>query len=154
MIVAPTHCFFILNLVEDAATSATAFFSEGAAADITTVSLISKDFESDIDATHKLDTSIALIRDSLHTSGDIEVNETFNPIYLPQSMHAIDDLLSLDIRTDNLNFTGFNGSPYVIRTVEVLNNNMPLMDAKIQYYPFELPNYTELVWKQENTSVN
>jgi hypothetical protein len=154
MIVAPTRCFFVLNLVEDAATSASAFFSEGASGDITSVSLVSKDFESDIDAVHKLDTSIAAVRDSVHTSGNIEINDAFNPLYLPHSMGDIDDLLSLDLRTDNFNFTGFSGSPYVIRIVQVLNDEMPLMDARLQYHPFELPNYTELVAKQENTSVN
>ena len=146
MIIAPTPCYFLLKAEGDAAAQLVAELSPGTATDIDSVILVSSDFDSDISAVNSMTRSIQHIQDCTQLPAtSLTTKEQYNPLYLPGNMEVLDEMLNLDARTDNIRFVGMNGNPYTLKIVEVLNDGDPLITAKLEYRPFDIPAYSDIV---------
>lgn len=143
MIVAPTPCFFIVKAEGEAAAQLIAEVEPKVAHDIETVILISADFESDISAVNSMDRSVGhLVSISSDTSA---TKETYNPLYIPSDMASVDEMLVLEPRADGIRFSGMAGNPFMLKMVEVTEKDEPLITAKIEYRPFDIPSYSDIV---------
>jgi len=146
MIIAPTSCFFVLRAEGEAAAHMMELLSPSAAADIDAAILVSQDFDSDIAAVHGLDESIAQLRFQMPVHADrVKIEETYNPLYIPGTVDDIDDMLQTNERNDSAQFIGMNGSPFVLKTIEIYDGDDSLISGKIEYRPFELPSYNDIV---------
>lgn len=154
MIVAPTSCYFMLKIEGEAATQLISEISPGAGSDIVTAMLASADFESDLYAVNNLDKTIEYIRSQTARSDTETTVEKYNPLYIPGEMGMVDEALNLDSRTDGIRFVGFNGNPFILKTVEVSDGDTQLIIAKVEYRPFEIPTYSELVLSRDPSKIN
>jgi hypothetical protein len=146
MIIAPTSCFFILRAEGEAAAHMMDLMSPSAAADIDAAILVSRDFDSDIAAVHGLDESIAQLRLQMPVHIDrVKIEEKYNPLYFPGTVDDVDEMLQTNERNDSARFIGMNGSPYVLKTIEIYDGEDSLISGKIEYRPFELPTYNDIV---------
>ncbi len=152
MIIAPTPCYFTGLATDEAAQAIMMEISPAAAADITEVSLISADFESDITALNNLDGTIKHVNEVL--DGDVHVDEKFNPLYIPAPMEDVDSLLELNVRSDGVRFTGFGGDPFALKMVDVRRDDQSIVMFTARYHPFDLPLYTEIVEAHDRFSLN
>lgn len=151
MIVAPTSCFFLVKAQGEAAVQVVSSISPGAANDIESVILLSSDFKSDIDAANKMHASIdSISKQSLIPEHLLQTTEQYNPLYIPSEPSAVDEMLQLDARTDGIKFTGMHGNPFTFKTVEILQNFSPVIQGKIEYHPFDLPSYSEIIQEDIN----
>lgn len=141
----------MVRAVDEAAQHIAAHFSKGAALDITEVTLNSEDFEYDIGALVSLDAVIKQVADGIEGA---EVKEKFNPLFLPQRMEEVDEVLDLQLKNDGVRFTGMDGNPFTIKMVDMRRDEEPLLLGKAQYHPFELPSYTEIVDTHERIHIN
>lgn len=151
MITAPTASFYILKADDEVASSIAAFFSEAAAADITRALVISRDFDSDIEATGALDGTIKVLSSELPS---LQLDEKFNPLYLPTKIEKVDEVIQLESQTGGYTFTEFGGNPYVFKAVEAKREDEPILVGRVQYHPFELPAYMELVDANSEVRLN
>ena len=150
MIVAPTPCYFTGLAVDEAAQLLMMEISPAAAADITELTLVSIDFDSDIEALNNLD--ITVNRANTAISGD--VSEVFNPLYVPSEIEDVDNLLDLHLRSDSITFTGFAGDPFTVKMVDIKRDEMSVVTFTARHHPFELPSYTEIVDANDRFNFN
>lgn len=150
MITAPTPCYFTGLATDEAAQALMFEISPGAAADITELTLLSEDFDSDIAALNLLDGTIKHVNEVVEG----EVTEKFNPLYIPSTMEDVDSLLDINIRNDGLRFTGFGGDPYALKMVDVKKDEQKLVMFTARYHPFDLPLYTEIVEAHDRFNLN
>jgi len=150
MIDAPSACFFTIKVMDEAAQQLATEISPAASADITEVLLVSNDFEYDINALVDLDTAVNHVRQAISASNQqLSISEEFNPLYLPAGLEKLDELLELQIRSDNFRFTGFNGNPFTIKLINVNSVDHPVLTAQAQYHPFNLPSYSDILQRNE-----
>jgi hypothetical protein len=152
MITPPTSCYFVVQLDGEGAADLITSISPGAGADIEQAVMMSADYESDLYALNNLDASIRYIREHTVLSG--ELTEKFNPLYIPSSIESMDEVLSLDMRHDGVRFAGMLGNPYILKMVEIASDEGTNLLAKIEYRPFELPGYADMVSLKQNTRLN
>ena len=151
MITAPSNAFYILNAQGEAAELITALFSPGVMGDIVDVSVLSCEFTNDIAPIHELQTSIDIIKCGL--TSELVESMVFNPLYMPMPIEALDDSLEIDARSENIGFTGMNGSPYTLQLIEIKSQDAPLISAHVSYKPFDMPSY-EFIMEKQNTLLN
>lgn len=147
----PVPCFFTISAVDEAAHAVMGLLSPSVALDITEVSLRSDDFEHDIGALLEMDRSV---EEASLALPKVVVSENFNPLFLPVKMEKVDELLDLHAQTDAVRFTGMDGNPFTIKLVNVKRDGSTLITAKVQYHPFDLPSYSEIVEAHERTRLN
>ncbi len=152
MINAPTACYFTVLATGEGAQALVMEISPGAAADIVEVSLLSEDFDSDIQALQRLDGTIKHVNEML--SGELQVEERFNPLYIPSKIEDVDEMLDIHLRNDGLRFTGFGGDPFTLKLVDVKRDDEQLAVFTARYHPFELPLYTEIMEAHDNFQLN
>lgn len=150
MIEAPTLCYLQASTQGEAAQDMMMRFAPEIALDIEEIKLTSVDFESDIQAINHLDETVK----SLVTSKAVNVEEDFNPLYIPAPMSAIDALLDEGSSEDMMKFTAFGGDPFVLKQVKVTHNNDQIALVSVKYYPFELPSYADLSEQHERFHIN
>ncbi len=141
----------MVKAIDEAAQAVASRFSTSVAADVIEVTLASDDYEHDIPALLNMDAVVKQVTDELPA---VEVTERFNPLFIPQKMGELDEMLELQIRNDAVRFTGLDGSPFTIKLTDVKSDDSTLVMAKTQYHPFELPSYTEIVDAHEQTYLN
>jgi hypothetical protein len=152
MIVAPTSCYFVIKAEGEAAAAVILEVSPTTGHDITTAILVSADFETDILAVNYMDKAMARI---IAGSGpDIETTVRYNSLYIPGPMEAIDDLLNLDPRNDGIRFVGMSGNPFLLKTVEAKSGDENVVTAKVEYRPFDIPGYNEMVESNAKMRLN
>lgn len=147
MIIAPTSSFYVIRASFEAAEMITSVFSPGSMSDITGVIVLSKDFTNDIEPINELDNSLTIIKDGM--GFPILENVQFNPLYIPMSIDELDDALEVHQKDDNVQFTGMDGNPFAVKTIEISGtNNEPLIAASVNYHQFQLPAYEVIMEKQ------
>jgi len=144
MIIAPTPCYFVIKAEGEAASHVICEVSPLTGNDIITAVLVSAEFDSDIQAVHHMDTATAHIA-AQTPAESLETKTEYNPLYLPGDMSAVDEMLNLDPRNDGIRFVGMSGNPYLLKTVEVKNGDEQLIVGKVEYRPFDIPGYSDLV---------
>lgn len=152
MIVAPTPCYFTVSVTGESAQALMMDISPGAAADIQELTLLSEDFDSDIQALHLLDGTIDKVRAAL--PADASLTETFNPLYVPSALEDVDALLDISVRSDALRFNGFGGDPFTLKMVDLKVDSEPVATFTARYHPFDLPLYTDIVEAHDNFQLN
>jgi hypothetical protein len=146
MIIAPTACFFVLRAEGEAAGHVMDLLSPSVAADIDAAILVSCDFDSDIAAVHGLDESIARLRLQMPIHADrVKIEEKYNPLYIPGTVDDVDQILQPNERNESVRFIGMNGCPFVLKTIEIYDGEDSLISGKIEYRPFDLPTYDDIV---------
>lgn len=153
MIIAPTPCYFVIKAEGEAASHVVSEVSPLVGNDIMTAVLVSADFESDIQAVHYMDTATAHITAQTPAEA-IETKTEYNPLYIPGDMSSVDEMLNLDPRNDGIRFVGMSGNPYLLKTVEVKNGDEQLIVGKVEYRPFDIPGYNEIVESRSSTHLN
>jgi hypothetical protein len=149
MITPPTSCFYLIRAEGEAAEAVSAALSVGVITDIRSAVLISGDFESDMQATVSLDSTIAVLKNQL-PQHDLLQSEAHNPLYVPSSGTAIDEVLDGGgFGTEGFRFVGMDGSPFTLKTVSVSAADQRVIEGKVSCRPFELPSYTEIIMAQE-----
>jgi hypothetical protein len=151
MITAPTPCFYMLKVEGEVAQQFVAELSPSSAKDIISAVLVSSDFDIDIAAVNSFDASITSMR-ALSPSADIV--EEYNPLYVPSGLDVLDQHMQSEQRGDAIRFVGMNGNPFILKTVEITQGDEPLISGKIEYRPFELPSYSDIVASIESTQLN
>ena len=151
MIIAPTPCYFIVKAEGEAASSVISEVSPTTGADITTAVLVSADFEVDILAVNYMQKATDRI---LQTAGDVETVEKYNPLYVPGPMENVDEMLNLDARHDGIRFVGMSGNPYLLKTLVATSGDQQVLSAKVEYRPFDIPGYSDIVAANETQLLN
>lgn len=147
MIESPTPCFFTGFLRDEAAQMVMQELFPSVAADIEEMSIMSDDFDTDIEALNNLDIAAEKIRAVL--PDEILVSEKFNPLFIPQSLDEVDSVLEAHVRTDALKFVGFNGNPFTVKQLEMKKDDKSIGIFSAQFHPFELPAYNEIISSYE-----
>ena len=153
MITTKSSCFFTALLVGDAAKEVVTAISPSTASDIEQVQVTSTDFSSDITALISFDASMNHLEQTLG-SEQVSRREDFNPLYLPNGLEALDELVDGNEKSDHLRFTGFGGNPFVIKLIKLDYNEETMAAAELQYHPFELPSYSEIIHAHERSFIN
>jgi len=148
-----TDCFYVLQMGGEAAEYVTGLLSEGAMADIAEAVLISKDFKNDIQATISLDSVIDSIKSQL-LEENLTTSSLLNPLYIPSSAAAIDEMLDSEGRGDGMRFKGMGGSPFILKSIDVSLNDVCVIDARVECKPFDLPGYTDIIRGQTDILLN
>jgi hypothetical protein len=151
MIEASTPCFFTVGVVEEVAQEVASLLSAKAASDIKQVSLTSDDFEHDISALASMD---EVVRQAIGDLQEVKVVEKFNPMFLPKKLQELDEVLELQFRSDMIKFVGMNGNPFTIKTTDVKQDDTVLVKGQVQFHPFELPSYTDMINADDQLSIN
>lgn len=151
MINPPTLCFFTAKAIDEAAASVMMDISPGAAADIVEVTLLSDDFDSDIPAINRLDATVVKMTEKVN---NLNVREKFNPLYIPVKMEEVDEMLDLSAKHDVVRFVGMDSNPYTVKQVDVETDGQRVISGKVQFYPFDLPHYSDIVEDHERNTIN
>lgn len=144
-------CFFSVKAVDEAAQNIATKLSPAAAMDIVEVTMTSADFGHDVSALLNMD---AVVKQAVEQLDEVQIIEKYNPLYLPNAMEQLDEMLELQLRSDAVKFTGLDGSPFTIKMTDVVKDSGSLVMARTQYHPFELPSYTEIADAHEHASIN
>ena len=144
MITAPTSCYYIVKITGEAAQQVISEISPSTGRDIETALLVSMDFENDVYACNQLAQSINHIT-SKNLGRSISTTEVNNPLYYPGSVESLDEMLNVDARGDSVGFIGMNNNPYILKTIDIHDDEISLVSAKIEYRPFDLPGYNDLM---------
>ncbi len=152
MIIAPTSCYFVIRTEGEAAAHVVSEVSPAVSNDITTAVLVSADFQSDIQAVSFMDSATAHITAATPAVA-LETHTKYNPLYMPGGMSEVDDMLSSD-SSGAMHFSGMSGNPYLFKTVEVKNGEEELLTARVEYRPFEIPAYSDIIKARERTVLN
>lgn len=155
MIIAPTPCYFVVKGEGEVASHIVAEVSPKTSSDIATAVLVSSDFDSDITAVNYMDQAAASITAATHIA-DAETVVRYNPLYIPGPIERIDELLQHDGRGDAIRFVGMSGNPYLLKVVEVKGSRdeQALLSAKVEYRPFDIPGYSEIVESNASLHLN
>ena len=147
MIEAPTPCFFTGFLRDEAAQFMMQDLFPSVASDIEEISIISEDFDTDIEALVGLDDTAGRIK--MLVASDVDISEKFNPLFIPQTLDAVDEVLESNMKNDHLKFVAFNGNPFTLKHVEMKKNDVHLVTFQAQFHPFDLPAYSEIISSYE-----
>lgn len=151
MISPTTDCYWLVRTEGSAAEFIASTLSVAAMNDITEAVLVSADFDTDIQANISLDFVVSALQE--HLEGEAIVYESFNPLYIPSSIEAIDDVME-GISEDTMKFTGMDGSPYTMKTLGVTQHDREIISAKVTYKPFDLPSYNDIIKEQSELRLN
>jgi len=147
--------YFLIKIEGDAAQTFADFISPETAMDIESMSLISREFSSDISAINDLDRSISIIEKMNKGTGKkVAIDEWYNPLYLPNSLTKIEQLFdSSSMSASTLTYTGdgHDANPFTIKAVNLKCDDEVAIKAKVACKPFDLPSYNEIVDNQQNT---
>lgn len=141
----------MVKAVDEAAQAVATRISASAASDIIEVILQSTDFEYDVSALLGMDAVINRAVADLH---EVAVNEKFNPMFIPNQLSELDEMLELQMKNDAVRFTGMDGNPFTIKMTDVRRDDEMLIVGKAQYRPFDLPSYSDIVQAHEQTRFN
>lgn len=150
-----SNSFYLIRATGEAAELITSVFSAGSMGDITDVTVLSKEFDNDIEPINEMDATLATIKEGL---GSVLVeNVTFNPLFIPMHIDELDDALDVEQKTDNVRFTGMEGNPFAIKIVDITSGadgNQQLIAGTVAYQQFDLPSYNDIIDKQTNYRLN
>lgn len=155
MITATVPSFYVIRAVGEAAELITSVFSPGTMGDITDVTVLSKEFDNDIEPINEMDTTLATIKEGLGST--LVENVTFNPLFIPMHIDELDDALDVETKHDNVRFTAMEGNPFAVKTVDIktgVDGDEELIAGTVAYTQFELPSYTDIMDKQTNHLMN
>ena len=151
MITAPTPCFYHVLLQGDAARHLTELIAPKSALDIEKAFLTSTDFSDDITAVNSLSCTLQGVQREMEA---LEIKEKYNPLYTSTDAESLDELLVLEPHADGVRFIGTIGNPYVFKTVHGTVNEHDVINAKVEYRPFDLPAYGDLLYEFKRTTFN
>jgi len=154
MIIPPTSCFWMVRVEGDAAEFVAHTLSTSAMSDIHEAVLISDDFKSDIEGTNSMDDVIEYLKQSVPNEDTLVESFDVNPLYIPATPEQLDSVLEGDIRSENLSFTGMDGSPFTLKMVEVTDGDREIIQGKLTCRPFDLPSYSEILQGQKDVRLN
>ncbi len=157
MITPPTPSYFVVRAEGEAAESVTAVLSEGAIADVLGITMISADFESDIQASISMDSTIASIRTQL-LDDTITEEVTYNPLYVPSTVEQIEDMLDMDdddLKAEHVRFIGMDGNPFAIKQVMYTSEQRgDVLFGTLACKQFDLPAFQDVVKSHEKILLN
>lgn len=154
MITAPTKCFFVIKADGEFASGAVGTLSPTTANDIESIILVSGDIDTDIEAINNMMTGLETIRASTELGSTLKMVEKFNPLYIPGPPESMDEVLLLEASNDAVRFVGMNGNPFTLKTAELKADDEPLIMGKVDYHPFDMPSYTDLMTEHRKTTIN
>ncbi len=147
MIIAPTPAFYVVRAEGDAAENIAGIVSPSVMTDITDVIVLSREFTNDIEPINELDASMETLKSSL--AEDIEIEQKFNPLFIPMSLEELDDALEVEQKSDHVQFSAMNGNPFAVKIVQVTSKSeQHLITGTVSYQQFELPGYETIMEKQ------
>lgn len=151
MIIPPTDFYYVVRTCgEVAGAIITTLFMNGAD-DIKEVTLISSDFDNDIEATICLDETIELITDKL-VNADLKTEINHNPLYKPSTREELEQVL--DGESNDYNFIGMQGNPFILRATKISSCEEEILEGHISCKPFELPSYNDISAARANARLN
>lgn len=151
MISQTRFCFYSVTLFDEAAQQLSTEISTASALDILEATLVSEEFEYDIGAILALDAAVNSLQFGLP---NVEKIEKFNPMFVPAPVEELDDMMEPQVATDAVKFTGMDGNPFTIKMVNVEIDGQKLLSGKAQFYPFDLPSYSEIIQSHEQRIIN
>lgn len=151
MITTDATSFYVIKLMDEVAQAAVSLYAPQVAVDIREISITSDDFQSDIEAVTHLDAAIKQLTSELP---ELEVDETFNPLFTSRPIEEVDDLIQMEPTSNGYSFTGFNGNPYIFKNVRIGSVETPVLIGRVQYHPFELPAYSDVAKLKTSFQLN
>jgi hypothetical protein len=152
MIVAPTQSFYIIRATGEAAELITSVFSPGSMLDITDIVVLSNEFRNDIEPINELDASLEIIKSGL--GSEVVHTEIFNPLYIPMSLDALDEVLENEGSADHMRFVGMGGNIFAVKSVTIESGENKLIAGTVSYQPFDLPSYETIMQNQTTGLLN
>jgi hypothetical protein len=146
-------CFYVVRAEGEAATCLAPVLSESILSDIKEVILISKDYNTDIEAEVKMEQAVNTLKSKIEYSQDGIEQVVRNPLYYPVKDDALDAVLE-DGSEDSLKFVGMDGSPFTIKSFNFSLNDNNLIQAKVSCKPFDLPTYSDIVKSNKEFKYN
>lgn len=150
-----SNSFYVIRAVGEAAELITSVFSPGSMGDITDVTVLSKEYNNDIEPINEMDATLAIIKEGLGST--LVENVSFNPLFIPMHIDELDDALDVEQKSDNVRFTAMEGNPYAVKTVDIksgVDGDEDLIAGTVAYQQFDLPSYTDIIDKQTNYRLN
>lgn len=139
-------CFYTVLFEKPASPQLMKLMAPTKGGDIEQVLVTSKDISSDIMAVHELENGVNQVVAGLAVSVDRQ--HTFNPIYLPMDPNDLAEKLEVDKDGDIQAVAGF-GNPYISSHLQLSTEERPdMIDGKVCFKQFPLPQFTEMVEKQ------
>ena len=155
MINPPTKSFFVIHIAGEAADFITDKFSPGVTSDIREAILISDDYESDIEAHNRFDLALDVVRKQLRKGKiKMQMETKHNPLYIPSTQSELDKVLDTEDADEEIKFVGFEGNPFTMKSVEIVSNNTPIVNARVACHQFDLPPYSEIISGQTHKVIN
>lgn len=148
MITASTSSSFGVHAVGEGAEVIAHAFSPGTVGDIEAVVMASRDYESDIDAVHRLDETLEAIRDGF--SIELTCSEKFNPLYVPCTIEELDEVLESDSKAEQVLFSGMNGNPFILKSTELVSEDQVVVRGHVSYKVFDIPSYETIMANQKS----
>lgn len=155
MITPPTKSFFVIHISGEAADFVTNTFSPEVTSDIREAVLISDDYETDIEAHHRMDDAMSIVTKQLR-KGKVKIaTETkHNPLYIPSTPEQLESVLECGETEDTMKFIGFDGNPYTMKSVDIIANDKQIVSARVACHQFDMPTYNEIISGQQNKVLN
>ena len=150
-----SNSFYVIRAVGEAAELITSVFSPGSMGDITDVTVLSKEYDNDIEPINEMDATLETIKEGLGST--FVENVSFNPLFIPMHINELDDALDVEQKNDNVRFTAMEGNPFAVKTVDIksgADGDEELIAGTVAYQQFELPAYSEIMDKQTNHKLN
>jgi hypothetical protein len=151
--ITPERCVFLAHLEGESASLLAEKLSPTAALDIAEITIVSSEFDNDIEGMLYFDERTADLKRLAHVSEE-DIREEINPMYLPVSMKEVDAVLDVDTRRDSYIFDGMDGNPFTIKMMNAGTGDQQTIQARLRYMPFDLPSYMELVEEHGQMSIN
>ena len=145
MIVVPykTPAFYSVLAEKPAASFLCSLLSPTYGQAIDVVQFLSRDMDSDVEATVELQDAINTVSNNLDI-GEIDQQLQFNPMYLPTG-EDLNKNLEYDSEGDVITVGGFV-NPYTTAELKLSATNHPtFLNATINYQPFTLPSMSEML---------
>lgn len=153
MIPITTPCSFILEASGEAADALMDLISPSAAFKVHQITVLSHNFDSDIEAVLELDRTINDLLCAV-PADVVKITNDFNPLYLPDRHSEVENLIELSEDLDGFKFTKFGGNPFVVKTADAAVGEMTVVNAQIVCEEFEIPSYQDLVRPGQFSSIN
>lgn len=143
MIIPTVGAYYFFNLSTDLAAEILDIVCEPAAADVSSITVLSKVKSSDIESIHDLERTTKNLQKLFSTP--LNQKTEFNPLYFPSPESALLDALGTSQGSSQVEFFAVDKNPYTAMTTELSFNDSVIANGTVRFREFDLPSYEEII---------
>lgn len=143
MIIPTVGAYYFMNLSTVLSAEVLDSICEAVAGDITSITVVSKVKESDIESIHDLEVTTTNLQ-KIFSAPVIETID-YNPLYFPMGDEAVLDALGTTSGSAQVEFYAVDKNPYTVMTRELSFNDTAIATGAVRFREFNLPSYEEII---------